>query len=129
MQFPPEELEFEVELVLDDEEELEDDEEFDDEELELEVELEELLDDEEEPLPPPVAWKAASEGVPEPLPQKPKLTEEPVEIFRFHDNGVTTLPFRVPFHKLLICVPAGSRVTDQFVTAEVPLLAISTCAQ
>ena len=133
MQFPPEELELEDELELDDDDEDEDeDEELDDEELkeEEEEELDELLeDDEDDPLPPPIAWKAASEGVPEPLPQKPKLTDEPAEIFWFHESGVTTLPFRVPFHRLLIWVPAGSRVTDQSVTAELPLFAISTCAQ
>lgn len=123
MQFPPEELELEDELELDDDEE-----ELEDEELELEEELEELPED-DVVEPPPIAWKAASKGVPDPLPQKPKLIDEPAEIFWFHESGITILPFRVPFQRLLIRVPAGSSVTDQSVTADVPLLATSTCAQ
>jgi hypothetical protein len=118
---------------LDDDEVLEFDELLDDELVDEELLDEELLDDELEELlelfEPPVAVNAASVGVPVPFAQNPKLTDAPGATFWFHESGVTTLPFRLPFHKLVICVPAGSSVTDQLVTATVPVFAISTWAQ
>ena len=68
----------------------------------------------------PVALKAAIDGVPEPFAQKPKLTAPLAAMLLFQARGVTTLPDRVPFHKLLIWVPAVFRVTVQLVTAVLP---------
>jgi len=76
----------------------------------------------------PVAVKLAMEGVPEPFAQKPKFTALFAAIVLFQASGVTTPPDKLPFHRLLICVPAVFKVIVQLVTGALPAL-ISTCAQ
>ena len=104
-----------------DEEEL-DEEGFDEEELDEEGFDEEELDE----LSLAVALKEASDGVPEPFAQKPKLMEPLAAIFLFQTSGVTVLLLTLAFQRLLICEPARSKVMDQPVTWLAPLLPIST---
>jgi len=76
----------------------------------------------------PVAVKLAIEGVPEPFAQNPKFTALFAAIVLFQASGVTTPADKLPFHRLLICVPAVFKVIVQLVTGALPAL-ISTCAQ
>ena len=108
---------FTEELLLDDER-------SDDELRTVEVVTEEVV----ELVLVPVALNAAIVGVPEPFAQNPTLTELLAAIDLFHAKGVTTLPDRLPFHRLLIWAPAVFRVIVQPVTGVFPAL-ISTCAQ
>lgn len=69
------------------------------------------------------------EGVPEPLAQKPNDTLLPGEMVVLWETGVTVLPLRLPFHRLLMLAPARSSTTVQLVMLELPLFLILTLAQ
>jgi hypothetical protein len=124
--------ELDEDLELDDKDLDEDREDrMEDREEEIDEEREDELRDVEDTtalLLAPLTVKAAMPGVPDPLAQKPKLTLLLAATDLFHETGVTRFPLRLPFHKLVIWVPAVFSVIVQLVILVLPAL-ISTCAQ
>jgi hypothetical protein len=94
--------------------------------LEDELEEEEL---EDELLEPPTTLRLVSVAVLEPLAQNPKDTLLFEEMFALWLTGVTVLPERLPFHKLLMLLPLGLSATVQLVMLVLPLLRMLTSAQ
>ena len=88
--------------------------------LELELELAE---------PPPSTARLARLAVALPLAQKPKLVSLPGAMLALWAAGVTLVPLRLPFHKLVMLEPFRLRSTVQLVMLALPLLATITSAQ